>query len=80
MVDKLVIKKDKKDILNGVQALINRWNYINYVLNEKSAYTEEETKERLRYIQEKRLIEIIFKEMNIRSSEIKSEFVRIEIN
>lgn len=78
-MDKLVIKKDKKDILNGVQALINKWNYINYILNEKSAYTEEETKKRLIYIQEKKLIENIFNEMNIRSSEIK-EFVSIEID
>ena len=59
--------------------MINKWNYINYILNEKSAYTEEETKKRLIYIQEKKLIENIFNEMNIRSSEIK-EFVSIEID
>lgn len=79
MNDKEIITKDIQDITNGVQQMIERYIFLRDKLNRTSAYTEEETQERLKNIQERKTIEHILYSMNIQAFEIKYDFYKINI-
>jgi RIO-like serine/threonine protein kinase len=80
MLDKTIIQKDKKDIINGIEKLIERYNFLKDKINNTSAYTDEETLRRLEYIKERKIVERILNQMNIQTFEIKSDWVEVEIN
>ena len=51
------IQKDKTNVENGIEWMIARYLYLKNVINNHSAYTEEETKNRLDYMKERNILE-----------------------
>ena len=73
------IQKDKTNIENGIEWMIARYLYLKNVINNHSAYTEEETKNRLDYMKERNILEGCLRFMDILPSYIKDEDNELEI-
>lgn len=72
-MDKCLIKKSSIEIEYGIETIIERYLWIRNILNNTNAYTDQETKERIELIQERKFLEKYLKIIGIQDFELKNE-------
>lgn len=78
-MDKCLIKKSSIEIEYGIETIIERYLWIRNILNNTNAYTDQETKERIELIQERKFLEKYLKIIGIQDFELKNEYIIFKI-
>ena len=73
------LQKDTKTIESGIESIVYRYKEVCYKLAKTSAYTDEETINRLELIRERKCLSDCLRSMGIQDFEIKSKFVDFKI-
>lgn len=78
-MERCCIIKDKNEIEYGLRQMLDRYWYVREKLNKTSAYSTEETKERLELLEERKLLGGYLRMLGIQDFEIKSEWIVFNI-
>jgi nuclear transport factor 2 (NTF2) superfamily protein len=78
-MERCCIIKDKNEIEYGVRQMLERYWYVRNKINKTNAYTDDETKERIKFIQEREFLQKYLKMLGIQDFEIKSEWLVFNI-
>jgi hypothetical protein len=74
------LHKNKKDIEYGIEEIIERYSFVKDKLNHSSAYTDEETVERLKLTRERNTLIWVLGVMGIQDFELKDKYVNVNID
>lgn len=78
-MERCLIERSSKDVEYGMRKMLERYHLIINKLNDTSAYTSYETRERMKLIEEKEYLESYLRFFDIQSFEIKSEWLVFNI-
>lgn len=78
-MERCLIEKRVDEIEYGVRQMLDRYWFIRDRLNETSAYTDDETKERMELIEERKFLQRYLKMLGIQDFEIKSSWIVFKV-
>jgi hypothetical protein len=74
------LHKNKKDIEYGIEQIIERYSLVKDKLNHSSAYTDEETVERLKLTRERNVLMWVLGVMDFQDFQLKDKYVNVKID